>query len=90
VDKYNQKWVACVGAITLGQTAYYSVPEDAVTDSWRKHEDCHKLQFKRYGVVGFLYRYVSSYLSYRLKGYSHWDAYTMIPLEREASDVAKD
>jgi hypothetical protein len=45
-------------------------------------------QWRRYGVAGFLVRYLGAYLLGRLRGYGHWAAYRRIPLEIEAEWVA--
>jgi len=81
-DKYNQKWVLAIAkegsprwALTLGQTTYYSCSEAEVTPKWRKHEECHKQQYKRMGFFKFLEAYYR-----QTKEYGYWDA----PLEVEA------
>ena len=65
MDKYNH-WIGkLVGklnnnpryAITLWQTSYFSVAESEVGESWHKHEDCHKRQWKTYGSK-FLFMYL--------------------------------
>ena len=48
------------------------------------HELEHVRQWRRYGVGGFLVRYLAPYLRWRLRGYSHWAAYRRIPFEVEA------
>jgi hypothetical protein len=48
------------------------------------HEAVHVGQWRRLGAVGFLRRYVWSYLGWRVRGYGHWAAYRRIPLEVEA------
>jgi len=48
------------------------------------HELIHVEQFARYGVIGFLVRYLGSYLRWRVRGYGHHGAYRRIPLEVEA------
>jgi hypothetical protein len=49
-----------------------------------RHELVHVEQWRRYGVVGFLRRYLGAYLRWRLRGHSHWAAYRRIPFEVEA------
>ncbi len=49
-----------------------------------RHELIHVEQFRRHGVFGFLARYMSTYLRWRLRGYGHLGAYRRIPLEVEA------
>ena len=92
MDKYNCKWVMLFNpdkktdyAITLGQTTYYSCDKTKVTVDWRAHEDCHKKQFKKYTVVGFLVLYAYHYLRLRIvHRMNHRAAYMMIPFEVEA------
>ena len=54
-----------------------------------RHEREHVRQWRTYGVVGFLRRYVGAYLGARLRGYGHWAAYRRIPLEIEAEWVSR-
>lgn len=49
-----------------------------------RHELEHVAQYGRYGFVGFLRRYVASYLRWRLRGYGHRGAYLRIPFEASA------
>jgi hypothetical protein len=49
-----------------------------------RHELEHVAQYRRFGVVGFLRRYVAAYLRWRLRGYGHWGAYRRIPFEASA------
>jgi hypothetical protein len=49
-----------------------------------RHELVHVRQYERDGVVSFLLRYVAEYLRGRLRGLSHFDAYSSISYEREA------
>lgn len=53
------------------------------------HESVHVSQWKRYGPVGFIARYVGSYLRWRLRGKSHRAAYLRIPQEIEADWQAR-
>lgn len=48
------------------------------------HESVHVAQWRRLGVVRFLWRYLTAYLAARLRGHGHWAAYRRIPLEVEA------
>ena len=50
-----------------------------------RHEAVHVEQWRRYGVVGFLRRYVGDYLRLRWRGYGHRAAYLRIPFEVEAA-----
>jgi hypothetical protein len=62
-------------AVTLGQTAYFSCPSEAVDTAWHAHEDKHKEQYRRLGISGFLVRYF---------WYSARYGYARNPLEVEA------
>lgn len=54
-----------------------------------RHELVHVRQWRRFGVVGFLVRYVGAYLLGRLRRRGHHGAYLRIPLEVEADWVAR-
>lgn len=54
-----------------------------------RHELEHVRQWRRLGVVRFLWRYLGSYLGWRLRGYPHRSAYLRIPLEVEAEWAAR-
>jgi hypothetical protein len=49
-----------------------------------RHELVHVEQWRRLGVVGFLARYLSAYLRWRLRAHDHRGAYLRIPLEVDA------
>jgi Domain of unknown function (DUF4157) len=49
-----------------------------------RHELEHVRQWRRYGVIGFLWRYLGAYLRWRARGYRHQAAYRRIPFEIEA------
>jgi hypothetical protein len=49
-----------------------------------RHELEHVRQWREYGVVGFLVRYLGSYFRWRARSYPHWAAYRRIPFEIEA------
>lgn len=70
-------------AVTVGSLVI--VRRDAA-DSERllRHEGVHVEQWRRWGVVGFLRRYLGAYLRWRVRGYGHRAAYLRIPLEVEA------
>jgi hypothetical protein len=91
-DKYNQRWALwfrpdrrqTTNAITFGQVTYYSEPETKVIADakWRRHENCHKLQWKRDGVVKFAF----IYLWYTLRfGYLN-NPYEIEAREKESID----
>lgn len=70
-------------AITIG--AVISVRRRAAgNERLLRHELVHVEQWRRFGVLGFLWRYVGAYLGWRLRGHAHWDAYRRIPFEVEA------
>src|SRR3954469_23553524 len=75
-------------AITIGSVI--SV-RGAVADDKHllRHEEEHVRQWHRLGPVRFLWRYVGSYIRWRVRGYGHWAAYRRIPLEVEAGWAAK-
>ena len=75
-------------AITIGPVI--SVRARAVgNERLLRHELVHVGQWRRYGVVGFLRRYLGAYLRWRLHGHPHWAAYRRIPLEVEAEWQAR-
>jgi hypothetical protein len=57
-------------AVTLGQTAYFSCPQEQVPSWWQAHEDEHKKQWERVGKVRFLTRYMWQLVT---KGYANID-----------------
>src|SRR4051794_3120107 len=70
-------------AITIGPVI--SVRTRAADDEQLlRHELVHVEQWRAFGVLGFLRRYLGSYLRWRLRGHAHWDAYRRIPFEIEA------
>ena len=54
-----------------------------------RHEEEHVRQWRELGPLGFLRRYVGSYLAWRWRGYGHRAAYRLIPLEIEAYDAER-
>jgi hypothetical protein len=54
-----------------------------------RHEAVHVRQWRRFGVVGFLSRYLGSYVVWRLRRKGHDGAYRRIPFEIEADWVAR-
>jgi len=67
MDRYNQKWtrILCFWAytnyaVTLGQTTYYSSDKEYVLarPAWMRHENRHKEQYAKEGVVKFLIKYL--------------------------------
>jgi hypothetical protein len=49
-----------------------------------RHELVHVEQYRRFGHVGFLARYLAAYVLWRARGHGHWAAYLRIPFEVEA------
>lgn len=78
------------GAAAITVWSLVSVRRDAADDvRLLRHELVHVRQWHRYGVVGFLRRYLGAYVANRLRGHGHWAAYRRIPLEVEAEWVAR-
>lgn len=77
-------------AITLGQTiiARRRVSASPTFEQLLRHELTHVEQWRQLGYLAFLRRYVGEYLSGRLSGLRHHDAYLNISLERQARDRA--
>ena len=69
--------------ITIGSVVSVRRGKETSTRLLR-HELVHVEQYRRYGVLGFLRRYLAAYLRWRLRGYGHWAAYRRIPLEASA------
>ena len=75
-------------AVTIGPLV--SVRRRFATDErLLRHELVHVRQWRSLGIAGFLWRYVGTYLRWRLRGYGHWAAYRRIPLEVEAEWEAR-
>lgn len=75
-------------AITFGKLV--SVRKDAVgSERLLRHEREHVSQYRRYGIIGFLRRYVVAYVRWRLRGYGHKAAYRRIPFEASAEWQAR-
>lgn len=70
-------------AITIGSVVSIRT-RAAGNEHLLRHELVHVEQWRRYGAIGFLRRYLGSYLRWRLRGHGHWDAYRHIDLEVEA------
>lgn len=75
-------------AITLGHVI--CIRERSVDDELLvRHELVHVRQWREHGVVGFLRRYLSDYLRFRVRGLPHWAAYRRIGFECEAEWEAR-
>jgi hypothetical protein len=79
------RWLVAPGAAatTIGSVVFVRRGAERSARLLR-HEAVHVRQYRTLGVVGFLRRYVTSYVRWRLRWYSHWAAYRRIPLEIEA------
>ena len=75
-------------AITLGRLVVVRA-RAAGDERLLRHELVHVAQWARLGVLGFLARYVGSYLWWRAHGHGHLSAYRRIPLEVEAEWLAR-
>lgn len=75
-------------AITIGPVVSVRTAA-ASSERLARHEAVHVGQWRRYGVAGFLLRYLGAYLRWRLRGYGHRGAYRRIPFEVEAEWVAR-
>ncbi len=53
------------------------------------HERVHVEQYRAFGPLGFMVRYLGDYLRWRLRGHSHRAAYLRIGFEIEADWLAR-
>lgn len=90
LDRRDGYWLLIGGpvppgasAITIGRVVSVRT-RAAGNERLLRHELVHVEQWRRYGFIGFLWRYVGAYLRWRLRGHSHWAAYRRIPFEVEA------
>ncbi|MBV9951321.1 MAG: DUF4157 domain-containing protein [Acidimicrobiia bacterium] len=75
-------------AITIGPVI--SVRRQAVgNEVLLRHELVHVGQWRAFGLLGFLWRYLGAYGRARAGGYGHWAAYRRIPFEIEAEWTAR-
>jgi hypothetical protein len=85
-------WTGPIAAMTLPWAIYVDpqvlTGEPGVLARLVFHELVHVRQWTERGVFGFLGSYLADYLSARLHGASHYDAYLGIRLEREAREIA--
>lgn len=73
-----------VSGVTLGKHVFYEMDSKNVSDRLRIHERVHVEQYRKYGIIRFLYLYFKEYLTYRLKGLNHSQAYYEISFEKDA------
>ncbi len=85
-------WLGPVSAMTLGRRIFIAGEilggDREALSRVILHELVHVRQWKAEGGWRFLSRYVLLYLSGRLRGRSHRDAYAEIPFEAEARLLA--
>lgn len=85
-------WRSGVRAVTMGRLVL--ADPDVMNGDPRDlarlvvHELVHVRQFARMGYLRFMTRYVLEYLTGRLRGQDHRDAYTNIGAEVEAREIA--
>jgi hypothetical protein len=75
-------------AITLGRVVIVRSGH-AESPYLLRHELVHVRQWRRYGVFGFLRRYLGAYLVWRFRRKGHRGAYLRIPFEVEADWLAR-
>lgn len=74
--------------ITLGRLVIVRRGSES-SDYLLRHELVHVRQWTRYGVGGFLWRYLGAYVLGRFRRQGHRGAYLRIPLEIEADWIAR-
>lgn len=82
-------WQDDIAGMTLPRVVYLSPRsfEAVLTGNAAEllaHEAAHVGQWRRLGIPGFVFRYLSDYLRGRMAGLPHTTAYRAISLEREA------
>lgn len=94
IERRGDHWVWIGGPVPPGADAVtivrvISVRAAAAGDQHlMRHELAHVRQWQELGVVGFLRRYLGSYLVSRWNGVGHRQAYLRIPLEVAAEEAA--
>jgi hypothetical protein len=90
----SRVWGTGIDAMTLPRTVFAS--EDAMRRIHRGeaptlliHESAHVDQWRRFGRVGFLTRYLGDYVKGRAVGLPHHTAYRAIRFERQAVERAE-
>lgn len=95
LERRDGYWLWVGGPVAPGATATTWGPVVAVrrgherSERLLRHELVHVEQWRRYGLLGFLVRYVGAYLRWRCRGYGHWAAYRRIPFEASAEFRAR-
>ena len=90
IERHGDHWRWVGGPVPPGSAAITLGPlvivrrRSAGNARLLRHEHVHVEQWRRYGVLGFLRRYLWAYFRWRLRLHGHWSAYRRIPLEIEA------
>ena len=90
IERHGDHWRWVGGPVPPGASAITIGPVISIrrraagNERLLRHELVHVEQWRRYGIFGFLRRYLGSYFAWRVRGHGHWDAYRRIPLEVEA------
>lgn len=74
-------------AFTFGQTIY--MRRNSISAKLMKHEETHAKQYSKYGIIGFLVRYVFWFTINLFKYRNLYQAYMNIPFEVEARKAAR-
>ena len=88
-------WLLVGGPVPPGSSAITIGPVVSIrrraagSERLLRHEAVHVRQWRELGLLGFLRRYLTAYVGWRLRGYPHWGAYRRIPLEVEAEWEAR-
>jgi hypothetical protein len=89
LERHNGYWLL-IGPAAPGATAttlgslILMRPRGVGDARLLRHELEHVRQWRRFGVIGFLWRYLGAYLGWRARRYGHLAAYRRIPFEIEA------
>ena len=81
-----------IGAITFGRRIYLRDEPggwDTTLMELLRHELEHVAQYRREGVIPFLYEYFREYLIHRTNGLDAFAAYRAISFEQEAREAEK-
>lgn len=95
LERREGYWLLIDGPVPRGAAAITIGPvisiraRSAGSTRLLRHEAEHVAQWRRYGFLGFLLRYVPPYLRWRAFGYPHWGAYRRIPFEVQAEWTAR-
>lgn len=90
IERRDGYWLWVGGPVAPGAAATTLGPlilvrrSSAGSEHLLNHEIEHVRQWRKYGVVEFLVRYLTAYVAGRMRGLPHWAAYRRIPFEVEA------